>query len=51
MGPGISDSLIMDDMIPSEIASKAKQMKTSQDLLDLINEIRMSSGCKGIKKI
>lgn len=26
-------------------------MKTKQDLLDLINEIRMSSGYKGIKKI
>lgn len=51
MGLGISKSLIIDNMIPTEIAKKAKEMKTSQDLLDLINEIRMSSGYKGIKKI
>ena len=38
-------------MIPTEIANKAKQMKTSQDLLDLINEIRLTSGYNGVKKI
>ena len=38
-------------MTPSEIASKARQMKTAHDLLDLINEIRLTSGYKQIKKI
>ena len=38
-------------MIPTEIAKKAQQMKTSEDLLELINEIRLTSGYKGIKKI
>lgn len=51
MDLGISNSLIMNNMIPNDIARKAKQMKTQRDLLDLINEIRMSSGYKGIKKI
>ena len=38
-------------MIPTEIAKKAQQMKTSEELLELINEIRLTSGYKGIKKI
>ena len=38
-------------MIPTEIAKRTNSMETSQDLLDLINEIRLSSGYTGIKKI
>lgn len=38
-------------MIPTEIARKAKSLSTEKDLLNLINEIRLSSGYKGIKKI
>ena len=51
MSLGISKNLCIKDMIPAEIAKKAKQLKTSKDLLNLINEIRLSSGYKGIKKI
>ena len=38
-------------MIPTEIANKAKSLSTEKDLLNLINEIRLGSGYKGIKKI
>lgn len=48
---GISKSLLIKTMIPSEIANKARQLQTSEDLLDLINQIRLSSGYKDIKKI
>lgn len=38
-------------MTPTEIAKKARQMQTSQDLLNLINEIRRTSGYRGIEEI
>ena len=51
MNLGIPDSFRHYSMTPSEIARKAREMKTSKDLLELINEIRLTSGYDGLKKI
>ena len=51
MNLGISNCIKNDKMIPSEISKKAKLLETPQDLLNLINEIRLTSGYKGIKEI
>ena len=51
MNLGIPTSFRNYPMTLSEIASKARDMKTSKDLLELINEIRLTSGYDGLKKI
>ena len=51
MSLGIPTSFRYYSMTPSEIARKAREMKTSKDLLELINEIRATSGYDGLKKI